>query len=143
VGFLDEHFEELYESDKQMEAVVFIMAILAILIACMGLFGLAAITTEQKMKEIGIRKVLGASIQNIMIHLSKHFALLVFLAFLVFSPITYLLMTKWLENFADRISINPFVFVLGLLLALLTAIMTISYHTLRAAMDNPVHALRD
>ncbi|NND35409.1 MAG: FtsX-like permease family protein [Saprospiraceae bacterium] len=88
-SFLDEHFETLYQSDQQMEAVVKIMALLAILIACMGLFGLAAITTEKRIKEIGIRKVLGASLQNIMIHLSKNFALLIVLAFVIFSPVTY------------------------------------------------------
>ncbi len=141
--FLDEHFASLYQSDRQMKAVVLMMAVLAILIACMGLFGLAAITTEQRIKEIGIRKVLGATIPNIMIHLSKSFAFLVFLAFLIFSPITYWLMRKWLENFADRLSISPGFFVVGFTLAFGIAILTISYHTLRAALNNPVHALKE
>lgn len=142
-SFLDAHYEELYESDRQMESVVSIMAILAILIACMGLFGLAAITTEKKIKEIGIRKVLGASVQGIMVELSKNFTFLVVLAFLLFSPVTYLLMRKWLENFADRINISPLVFILGLVLAFLIAIATMSYHTFRAAISNPVNALKD
>ncbi len=142
-SFLDEHFESLYRSDQQMEAVVTIMAILAILIACLGLFGLAAITTEKKIKEIGIRKVLGASISNILYHLSRNFAWLVVVAFLVFSPVTYWLMQRWLENFAERISIHPGVFLLGLIIALTVALLTISFHTLRAALNNPVTALRD
>ncbi len=142
-SFLDEHFAEMYESDKQMEAVVTIMAILAILIACMGLFGLAAITTEKKIKEVGIRKVLGASVQNIMYHLSKDFGRVVLLAFVLFSPLTYVLMLKWLENFADRISIQPMVFIVGFLVAFTIAIVTVSFHTSRAAMGNPVQALRD
>ena len=142
-SFLDEHFEKLYQSDQQMEAVVKIMAILAILIACMGLFGLAAITTEKRMKEIGIRKVLGASIANLMVHLSKNFAVLIFVAFILFCPITYYLMQTWLENFADRISIGPIVFVVGFIIAFCIAMTTISYHTVRAAMNNPVHALKD
>lgn len=141
-SFLDEHFAELYTSDQQMEAVVTIMAILAIIIACMGLFGLSAITTERKIKEIGIRKILGASILQILIHLSKNFALLILIAFLIFSPITYWLMGKWLENFAYRIEINPLIFLLGCVLAIVIAMLTISYHTVRSARANPVEALR-
>jgi putative ABC transport system permease protein len=140
--FLDEHFEELYRSDQQMEAVVTLMAILAILIACLGLFGLSAITTEKKIKEIGIRKILGASVIQIMMHLSKHFVFLVLLAFLIFSPFTYFIMNAWLENFAERISLSPIIFLLGCLLALAIALMTISFHTLRSAWANPVKALR-
>ena len=141
-SFLDEHFEELYSSDQQMEAVMIMMAILAIFIACLGLFGLAAITTERRTKEIGIRKILGASIVQIMVQLSKNFALLVLLAFVIFSPLTYYLMNGWLENFAYRININPFVFLIGCILAILIALFTISFHTLRSASANPVEALR-
>lgn len=142
-SFLDEHFAELYRSDQQMEVVVKVMAILAILIACMGLFGLAAIITEKKIKEIGIRKILGASVGQILVQLSKNFALLVFLAFIIFTPLTYLVMQKWLESFAYRIDIQPFVFVLGGLIALVIALLTISYHTLQSARANPIDALRN
>ena len=90
-----------------MQSVVSMMAILAILIACMGLFGLAAITTESRTKEIGVRKVLGASVSQIMVHLSRNFALLVILAFVIFSPVTYLLVNGWLSNYASRISVQP------------------------------------
>lgn len=141
-SFLDEHYEELYRSDQQMESVVTIMAILAILIACMGLFGLSAITTEKRIKEIGIRKVLGASIGQIMIHLSKNFALLIILAFLIFSPLTYWIMGKWLEGFAYRIEINLLVFLLGGIIAIFIALATISYHIIKSATANPVESLR-
>ena len=141
-SFLDEHFEELYRSDQQMESVVTIMAVLAILIACMGLFGLAAITTERKIKEIGIRKILGASLANIMINLSRSFAIMIIVAFIVFTPITYLLISSWLENFSYRINIQWWVFLLGGVLAFGIALLTISYHIIRSARANPVEALR-
>jgi putative ABC transport system permease protein len=141
-SFLDEHFAQLYRSDQQMSSVVTIMAILAILISCMGLFGLAAITTEKKTKEIGIRKVLGASEIQITTLLSKNFALLIGISFLIASPATYWLLFKWLQNFAYRITINPLWFLAGGLLALSIALLTISYHTLRSARANPVKALR-
>jgi len=141
-SFLDEHFEKLYRSDQQMKSVITIMALLAIFIACMGLFGLAAITTERKIKEIGIRKILGASMGQIMMQLSRNFAILIGIAFLIFSPFTYWAMSSWLENFAYRISINPLVFLLGGVLAIIIAVLTISYHTIRSARANPVKALR-
>jgi putative ABC transport system permease protein len=140
--FLDEHFQVLYSSDRQMSAVVTIMAGLAILISCMGLFGLAAITTERKTKEIGIRKALGASETEITLLLSKNFTMLVVLSFVLASPATYWLLSKWLESFAFRISINPLLFLLGGVVALTIALLTISYHTLRSAKANPVKALR-
>ncbi len=141
-SFLDEHFEELYRSDQQMESVVTIMAFLAILIACMGLFGMAAITMEKKVKEIGIRKILGASVGQIMVHLSKNFTLLLLLAFIIFAPVTFVLMKGWLENFAYRIDISPLTFLLGGILAIVVAFLTISYHTLRSARANPIDSLR-
>jgi putative ABC transport system permease protein len=141
-SFLDEHFELLYRSDKQMSAVVSIMAGLAILISCMGLFGLAAITTEKKTKEIGIRKALGATETQITVLLSRNFALLIVLSFVIVSPLTYFLLQSWLQNFAFRVGINPLLFLLGGVIAMAIALMTISYHTLRSARANPVKALR-
>lgn len=140
--FLDDHFATLYRSDEQMSAVVAIMASLAILISCMGLFGLAAITTEKKTKEIGIRKVLGATETQITVLLSRNFALLIALSFLITSPATYWLLYTWLQGFAYRVAINPFIFLLGGVIALVIALLTISYHTLRYARANPVKALR-
>jgi putative ABC transport system permease protein len=140
--FLDEHFSLLYRSDQQMSAVVTIMAVLAILISCMGLFGLAAITTSRKTKEIGIRKALGATEGQITFLLSKNFTALIVLSFVLVSPLTYWLLAKWLDGFAYRIDINPLVFLLGGLLSILIAVGTISYHTIRSARANPVNALR-
>jgi putative ABC transport system permease protein len=141
-SFLDSHFENLYRSDKQMSSVVAIMAGLAILISCMGLFGLAAITTARKTKEIGIRKVLGATEAQITLLLSRNFTLLLMISFVIASPVTYWLLLKWLEGFAYRITINPLLFVLGGALALGIALLTISYHTVRSARSNPVDSLR-
>ena len=140
--FLDAHFEEVYRSDKQMSAVVAIMAGLAILISCIGLFGLAAITIEKKTKEIGVRKVLGATESQITILLSRNFAMLIVIAFVMVSPITYYALHRWLESFAYRININLLVFVLGGILALTIGLLTISYHTFKSARANPVKALR-
>jgi putative ABC transport system permease protein len=140
--FLNEHFDILYRSDQQMSSVVTIMATLAILISCMGLFGLAAITTERKTKEIGIRKALGATETQITVLLSKNFTILILISFVLASPLTYWLLSNWLESFAYRIEINPLLFVLGGGVALIIALVTISYHTLRSASANPVKALR-
>jgi putative ABC transport system permease protein len=140
--FLDQHFETLYRSDQQMSSVVTIMAGLAILISCMGLFGLSAITTERKTKEIGIRKALGATEAQITYILSRNFTFLILLSFMLVSPITWWLLAEWLEGFAYRVDINPLLFVLGGVVALIIALGTISYHTMRAARANPVKALR-
>jgi putative ABC transport system permease protein len=141
-SFLDEHFNNLYRSDQQMSWVVTIMAAFAILISCMGLFGLVAIITKKKIKEIGIRKTLGASGFQIITMLSTSFTKLVVVSFIVVSPVTYYLLSKWLENFSYRIGINPWQFLLGGFIAILIALITISYHTFRSARENPVKALR-
>lgn len=140
--FLDAHFEEVYRSDKQMSAVVAIMAGLSIIISCIGLFGLAAITIEKKTKEIGVRKVLGATESQITILVSRNFATLIIIAFVMVSPITYYVLHRWLEGFAYRININLLVFVVGGILALAIGLLTISYHALKSARANPVKSLR-
>lgn len=141
-SFLDEHFEVLYESDRQMGSVVSIMAGLAIIISCVGLFGLTAITTEKKTKEIGIRKSLGATEGQIVLLLSRNFLLLIVVSFALVSPLTYYLLDAWLENFAYHVSINPLLFLAGGVMAIGIALLTISYHTIRSARENPVNALR-
>lgn len=142
-SFLDEHFEGLYRADQQMSRVVSIIAGLAIIIACLGLFGLASITTQQRIKEIGIRKILGATLPQLFVTLSKNFAFLIMIAFLVAVPATYLLMQEWLAGFAFRIPINPWVFVFSGAIALSVALVTVSYQTIRAATINPVETLRN
>lgn len=141
-SFLDEHFEILYRSDKQMSAVVAVMAGLAIVISCMGLFGLAAITTVRKTKEIGIRKALGASEAQITVLLSRNFAFLIVISFVLASPVTYWLLLKWLDGFAYRVEIDPLLFLLGGVVALAIALLTIGYHTVRSARANPSKSLR-
>ncbi len=140
--FLDEHFATLYESDNQMSSVVSIMTVLSILIACMGLFGLSSIMVVQKIKEIGIRKILGASAMQITYLLSKSFLVLVMIAFLIASPITYFLLDDWLQNFAFHVNISVIIFLLGAILSLVIALLTIGFHTIKASHGNPVDALR-
>ncbi|GAB4250765.1 MAG: ABC transporter permease [Ekhidna sp.] len=141
--FLDDHFEELYKSDQQMGYVITIIAILSIFIGCMGLFGLASISIQRRVKEIGIRKVMGASSKQLMWLLSKDFMLLILISFVIATPLTYFYMTSWLENFAFRVGVNPVLFLLGGFTALMIAMFTISYHVQRAIRLNPVHSLRD
>jgi len=141
-SFLDDQFEELYMSDNQMSSVVTVMAVLSILIACMGLFGLAAITTEKRTKEIGIRKVLGASIFQINLSLTSSFVLLTIISFVLFIPLTVLVLNYWLQNFAYKIDLSVFVFFAGGLISIMIAILTVSYHTFKSAMKNPVDTLR-
>ncbi len=142
-SFLDEQFEDLYRADEQMSSIVSIIAGLAVIIACLGLFGLASITTEQRTKEIGIRKVLGASMLQLLLVLSKHFAWLVILAFLVAVPVTYYLMQEWLAGFAYRISMGVGVFIFAGGISLLVALITISFQTTKTALANPVDSLRN
>ena len=141
-SFLDDHFDELYKSDQQLSTVVSIIAILSILIGSLGLFGLSAISVERRIKEVGVRKVLGASISQILMILSAHFAILILISFLIAAPVTYYFLFQWLENFAFRVDINPMVFLLGGFLAFAIAMLTISFLTLRAANTNPVRSLR-
>jgi putative ABC transport system permease protein len=121
---------------------VFIFSGLAIFIACLGLFGLAAFIAEQKTKEIGIRKVLGASIPNIVLLLSGNFIRLVLLSVVIAIPVSWWLMNTWLQDFAYRISIGWTVFVLAGVTVLMIALLTVSFQAIRAAMTNPVKALR-
>ena len=115
----------LYQTEDQMSSVVSIMAGLAILISCMGLFGLAMITTERKIKEIGIRKALGATETQITVLISSQFARLIGVAFLLITPVTYYLLSGWLQTFAYRVSIHPLIFLAGGMLALFIALITI------------------
>ena len=140
--FLDSHFEELYKSDQQMGSVITIIAVLSIFIGCMGLFGLASISIQRRIKEVGIRKVMGASTTELMIILSKNFALMILLSFLLASPLTYMFLSGWLENFAYRIDINPLIFLIGGIVAMVIALATISMHVIRAANANPVKSLQ-
>ncbi|MDN5211326.1 ABC transporter permease [Fulvivirgaceae bacterium BMA12] len=141
-SFLDQHFETLYASDEQMTKVVPIIAMLSIVIACLGLFGLSTITVEQRIKEIGVRKALGASLGQLFLLLSKDFVLLIFMAFIISIPITYYFMEGWLANFAFHIRIGFGVFMLAGILSLAIAIATVSYKIILAAKRNPAEILK-
>lgn len=141
-SFLEDDLNSLYQSEEQLSQVVIYFAFLAVLIASLGLFGLASFSTEQRIKEIGVRKVLGASVSEILFILSKDFALLVVLAFVVAAPLAYYLADWWLQNFAFSVNVSVLTFVLSGLGALLIALLTVSYKTLAAARSNPVKALR-
>ena len=140
--FLDDHFAELYRADQAVSKVVGILAGLAILISCLGLFGLASYAAEKRVKEIGIRKVLGASVPNITALLSKDFIRLVFVSNLIAWPIAWFSVNRWLQDFAYRIPVSWWVFILAGVIALLIALVTVSFQAIRAAITNPVKSLR-
>ncbi|MES2808618.1 MAG: ABC transporter permease [Bacteroidota bacterium] len=140
--FLDDHFNDVYKADQQVSKIVGILAGLAIIISCLGLFGLASYSAEKRVKEIGVRKVLGASVQNIVLLLSGHFVKLVLIANLIAWPLAWFAMHKWLESFAYRIDIKLNVFVVTALLSVIIALVTISFQSIKAAIANPVKSLR-
>ena len=140
--FFDESFAQLHQAERQIGELLRYVSILAILIACLGLFGLAAFTAEQRTKEIGVRKVLGASVGSVTLLLSKDFTKLVLIGFIVAAPLAYYAMDRWLQDFAYRIKIGWGVFVLSGLLALAVAWVTVSYQSIKAALANPVESLR-
>ena len=140
--FLDDHFTEVYQADTQVSKIVGILAGLAIFISCLGLFGLASYAAERRIKEIGIRKVMGASVNSIVGLLSRHFIRLVLLANVIAWPLAYFAMHRWLEDYAYRIPISWWVFLLAGVLALGIALVTVSILAVRAAVMNPVKSLR-
>jgi len=140
--FLDESFNEMYNDERRVGKIALTFSVLAILIACLGLFGLAAFIAEQRTKEIGIRKVLGASVNGLVTLLSKDFVKLVGIAFVCAAPLAWYFMNKWLQDFEYRITINWTVFVIAALIALFIAVATISFQAIKAALANPVKNLR-
>jgi len=141
-SFMDEDFDALYRSEQRMGTVSVAFASLAIIIACLGLFGLAAYAAEQRTKEIGIRKILGASISTIAAMLSLDFIKLVFIAILISLPVGWFLMNKWLQDFAYRVNIQWWILPLAGVTAILIAFITISFQSIKAALTNPVESLR-
>ena len=140
--FLDERFDQLYKSEQQQGHLFTIFSCIAILIACLGLFGLSAFTISQRFKEIGIRKVLGASVSRIVAELSKDFLKLVLIAAIIAFPVAWYSMNKWLLDFAYRINISWWVFAIAGIVALIIAFATISFQSIKAALMNPVKSLR-
>ncbi len=141
-SFLDKKFEAMYSSEMRMGTVFGIFTSLSIFVACLGLFGLSVYTADRRKKEIGVRKVLGASVQSVVTLFSKEFIKLVFIAAIIAFPIAWWAMHKWLQDFVYRINIEWWVFALAMMLALIIAICTISAQAIRAAIANPVNSLR-
>jgi putative ABC transport system permease protein len=140
--FLDDSFNSQYKSDEMFGSIFTIFSVLAILIACFGLSGLSSYNVLQRRKEIGVRKVLGASVPQLLMLLSKDFLRLVTIAFLIAIPLTWLVMNKWLDDFAYRINISWWVFVISGVIAIVIAFATISFQAIKASLANPVKSLR-
>ncbi|MEZ0540763.1 ABC transporter permease [Fibrella arboris] len=141
-SFLQDSFDQMYRAEQRVGTVVLLFSVLAILIACLGLFGLAAFMAEQRTKEIGVRKVLGASVTSIVGLLSTDFLKLVVVAIVIASPLAWYAMTSWLSDFAYRIDIDWWVFALAGMLAIGIALFTVSFQSIKAALMNPVTSLR-
>ncbi|WP_224998672.1 ABC transporter permease [Cesiribacter sp. SM1] len=142
-SFLDDRFNQTYASEQKAGQILGIFAGLTIFVACLGLFGLATFTAEQRTREIGIRKVLGADVASIVTLLSKDFLKLVLLAAVIAFPIAWLAMQQWLEDFAYRIDLSLWVFIVAGIVAAVVAFLTISYQAVKAATSNPIHNLRN
>jgi putative ABC transport system permease protein len=140
--FLDESFDAMYRSEMRIGKIAMTFSLLAIFIACLGLFGLATFMAEQRTREIGIRKVLGASVQGVARLLSKDFLKLVLIAILLAVPVAWWAMNRWLQDFAYRINISWWVFVVAGLITILIALLTVSYQAIKTALANPVKSLR-
>ncbi|MBL7697438.1 MAG: ABC transporter permease [Chitinophagaceae bacterium] len=140
--FLDESFDNMYRAEQQVGRVAVVFAVLAVIIACLGLFGLATYMAEQRTKEIGVRKVLGASVNNIVMMLSRDFLLLILAASLIAFPVAWWAMSQWLQDFEYRIGIGWWIFLISGSIAIVVALCTISFQAVRAALANPVKSLR-
>ena len=141
-SFLDRSYQALYESEKRVGTLSSYFASFAIIISCMGIFGLATFTAERRAKEIGIRKVLGASNSNIVMMLSKDFIRLVIIAIFIGLPVSYFLMKEWLAQFAYKIDLSIWIFLSASLMSLLIAWLTVSSQALKAANVNPAKCLK-
>lgn len=141
-NFMDDDFKKLYESENRTSKVFNIFSAIAILLACLGLFGLSTYSVRQRRKEIGIRKVLGASTGKITLLLSNNFLKMVMIAIIIATPLTWIIMNEWLNDFAYRIPISWWMFVFSGVVALIIAMITVSFQTIKAAVSNPVNSLR-
>jgi ABC-type antimicrobial peptide transport system permease subunit len=140
--FVDEEYAQKFQDEKRTGILASLFAGLAILISCLGLFGLATYMAENRIKEIGVRKVLGASVAGITTLLNKDFLRLVIVSFVIAAPIAWFMMYKWLSDYTYRIQISWWVFAAAGLLTVLIALLTVSYQSIRAAIANPIRSLR-
>ena len=142
MGFIDEKTEHIYKNEKNTATTIGIFAFLSIFVGCLGLFGLATFMTEQRVKEIGIRKVLGASVSSIILLLFKDFGKLIIIAFFIAVPISFMISTEWLNNFAFKTSIGPSIFIVSGVIVLIISILSTGLRSTKAAKTNPVNVLR-
>lgn len=140
--FLDENFDEMYRREESIGTVLKYFAALAVLVACLGLFGLASFTSEQRTKEVGIRKILGATVSNITVLLCREFFLLVFVSNVIAWPAAYFLMKNWLQSYAYRTSLSVLIFVAAMAITLMVAFLSVSFQAIRAATASPIDSLR-
>jgi ABC-type antimicrobial peptide transport system permease subunit len=140
--FLDEDYQALYESENKVAALSRYFAIIAIIISCLGLFGLSAYTVVRRQKEIGVRKIVGASVASIASLLSSDFLKLVLIALAIASPFAWFALEKWLENFVYRVNLDAGIFLIAAAVTILITLSTISFEVIKAAITNPVKALR-
>jgi putative ABC transport system permease protein len=140
--FLDEHFASLYAAEQRTGQIFSAFAIIAILIACLGLFGLATYITQQRVKEIGIRKIFGATVPDLILLVSKEFLRLVIIAFLLAIPLAWWAMHKWLQDYQYRIDLKWWMFLAAGVLVMVIAVLTVSFQSVKAAYANPVKSLR-
>jgi putative ABC transport system permease protein len=140
--FLDQHLQTLYDSEEKLAEVILLFSALAIFVACLGLYALAAYTTEQRTKEIGIRKVMGASVMQLSAMLSKDFIKLVVISFVIAVPAAYFAMSQWLEAFAYRVEISWIIFITAGMISVMIAWFTVGFESLKAARSNPMKSLR-
>lgn len=141
-SFVDEDFDKLFRTEQRMSSIFSILSGLAIFVACLGLFALAAFTSEQRTKEIGLRKAMGASVSNLVVLLSREFTVLVLIAFVPGAAVAWWVIDSWLAGFAYRISVSPWLFVMSGVVMILIAWLTVGYQSIRAASANPVNSLR-
>jgi ABC-type antimicrobial peptide transport system permease subunit len=139
---MDENIAKFYQQEDQLSLLYKIFAGIAIFISCLGLYGLVSFMAVQRTKEIGVRKVLGASISNIIYLFSKEFTLLILTGFVLAVPVAYYMMNSWLENFVFRINISVKVFAIAILVSIMIAWITVGYKSVKAALANPVKSLR-
>ena len=141
-SFMNEQFNNIYAAEQKTGQIIIMFALLAILIACLGLFGLVTYASEQRTKEIGIRKVLGANVGSIVSMIAKDFLRLIIIASVIAFPVAWWAMNKWLQDFAYRVNLSWWIFLAAGLLTIVIALATISFQAIKSAIANPVNSLR-
>jgi ABC-type antimicrobial peptide transport system permease subunit len=140
--FLDDKIESFYKQENQLSNLYKIFAVIAIFLSCLGLYGLASFMAVQRIKEVGIRKVLGASVGGVVYLFSKEFIILITIAFIIASPVAWYFMNQWLQDYVYRINISWWIFIVGGISSIIIALITVSFQAIKAALANPVKSLR-